>query len=599
MYCPTDFHMVQSGSMYKQNWDLELLYKNENDPEIEKDLKCIEKVCDKFERKYKKSNFIKTPESLTQALDDINDVIKKLKSNKPLIYFSLRSDTNSNDKVAIARMTQYEQRITVATNKLTFFDLAIAKIPKSSQKKYLQHKVLQKYSYMLKHIFDESQYNLTEQEEQLKSLLSQTSYTMWVDAQEKLLTQQSIIHKGKTLTLSQVMGRISDVGRIERQELSKKLNKKLKSVSYFAGAEVNAVYNYKKIMDERRGYKNPYSATVLRYEHDEKTVEALVSIVTKYFKISHRFYKLQARLLKQKKLTMADRSAQIGNINEKFTFPRSINIVRETFLNIGERYVNIFDTFLKNGQIDVFPKKGKKSGAYCCGANELPTFLLLNHADNIHSVGTLAHEMGHAIHAELSRKQPLWYRGHTIVTAEVASTFFEQAVLDSIQNKLSKKEKIIFLHNKLLNDISTIFRQVACFNFELDLHKQIRSKGQISASDIAMCMQKHLKSYVGSAIDVIQDDGYYFVTWSHIRAFFYVYSYAFGQLVSRVLYENWKKDNTYIKKVEQFLSAGKSKSPYEIFKSIGIDTSNPKFFEDGLKSIEQDIKYLEKLSHSV
>jgi oligoendopeptidase F len=147
-----------------------------------------------------------------------------------------------------------------------------------------------------------------------------------------------------------------------------------------------------------------------------------------------------------------------------------------------------------------------------------------------------------------------------------------------------------------MGDMSTIFRQVACFNFELELHNKIRENGQLSKIEISNLMNKHFKSYMGPVFDIKDDDGYFFVTWSHIRRFFYVYSYAYGQLISRALFENWKKDNSYIEKIDQFLSAGKSMSPKDIFKNIGIDTSDPSFFEAGLKAIDADITKLEKLA---
>jgi oligoendopeptidase F len=109
-------------------------------------------------------------------------------------------------------------------------------------------------------------------------------------------------------------------------------------------------------------------------------------------------------------------------------------------------------------------------------------------------------------------------------------------------------------------------------------------------------MAKHLKSYMGPVVDVSDDDGYFYVYWSHIRRFFYVYSYAYGQLISKALYEKWKEDSSYADKIKQFLRAGESMSPEDIFKSIGIDTSKLGFFEAGLKSIEKDIARLEKLA---
>ncbi len=221
---------------------------------------------------------------------------------------------------------------------------------------------------------------------------------------------------------------------------------------------------------------------------------------------------------------------------------------------------------------------------------------MLNHANDIRSLETLAHEMGHAIHTELSKPQPVHYRDYTIAVAEVASTFFEQVLFDDLEQELTPKEQIIFLHNKVLGDIVTIFRQITCFNFEKELHAEIRKVGAISKEEMANLMVKHMKAYLGPAVDVSQDDGYVYVGWPHIRYFFYTYTYAYGQLISKVLFEKWKEDKSYAKKIEQFLRAGGSMSPKDIFKSIGIDTTDPKFFISGLKSIEKDIEKLEKLS---
>lgn len=128
------------------------------------------------------------------------------------------------------------------------------------------------------------------------------------------------------------------------------------------------------------------------------------------------------------------------------------------------------------------------------------------------------------------------------------------------------------------------------------LEEKIHVEGQVPKEKIAELMAKHLKSYLGPDVDVTRDGGYFYVYWSHIRNFFYVYTYAYGQIISRALYEKWKADPSYAKKIKEFLSAGRSMSPENIFKAIGIDTSKTSFFEDGLKGIERDIDRLEKLT---
>ncbi|HEY4500279.1 MAG TPA: M3 family metallopeptidase, partial [Candidatus Paceibacterota bacterium] len=164
---------------------------------------------------------------------------------------------------------------------------------------------------------------------------------------------------------------------------------------------------------------------------------------------------------------------------------------------------------------------------------------------------------------------------------------------------LSKKEKIIALGKRINDDIHTIFRQIACFNFENDLHVAIRREGGMSKTKIRALMNEHMSSYLGPIVHMREIDGNMFVSWSHIRHFFYVYSYAFGQLISRTLYARYKEDKTYLNKIKEFLSAGGSDTPENIFKSIGVDVTKPDFWEKGLKSIEKDIEKLEKLTEKV
>lgn len=581
---------------YRTSWNLSLLYKGKDDPQIEKDLKRIERTCASFEGKYKNVAFTARPTVLAEALADREALSEAIDGRKPWWYFALQADLNSDDSATSAMATKLEQRIAAALNRVTFFDLEVAKIASTDQSKFLKHKALAPYRYALERVFQSARYNLTEGEEQLENLLSQTSYSMWIEAQERLLNQQIVKHGTKKLPIVQAISELSDLPKGPRRKLHGEIIKNLKSISHVAEAELNAVYNFKKVMDERRGFEKPYSATILGYENDERSIERFVALVTKRFPIAHRFYKLHAKLHGERAAYLADRASTIGAITTTFDFETSVEILRAVLARVDQDYVAILDRFLANGQIDVLPRKGKRGGAYCWGMGQLPTFVLLNHVNDVRSLETLAHEMGHAIHTELSRAQPPRYRKYSTATAEVASTFFEQLIADEIERRLPKNEQKILLHNRLMGDVSTIFRQIACFNFEYELHVAIRSEGQVSKEVMAGLMAKHLRSYLGKTIRVTEDDGYYFIYWSHIRRFFYVYTYAYGQLISRALYERWKKDPSYAIQIKQFLQAGRSMSPEAIFASIGIDTAKTSFFEAGLTSIEQDIERLEQMA---
>ncbi|MEO8582137.1 MAG: M3 family metallopeptidase [Patescibacteria group bacterium] len=579
---------------YKTEWNLGLLYKNENDPQIDKDVLKLEKLCESFEKKYKGKDFISSSTKLAQALEE-HEILSHSQLFKPWLYFYLTCDIHTDNQKAFAKKTSVEQRVNTSSNKVSFFVLEIAKIAIEKQTKYLSEQKLKKFRYYLQKIFLNAKYNLSEKEEQLITLFSQTSETMWVDIRQKILLEQTVAYNGKKIPFSKAKDLYSDLPKNKRHSLYKRMTETAKSVSTIAEAELNALGNYRKVIDERRGFKMPYSSSVLNNENTEKEIEDFAALVTSKFHIAHRFYKIHAKLLNEKKLTFADRRVQLGKIKRKFDFDTVFTIAKSALARAGKKYANLLEEFMQNGQIDVYPRKGKQSGGYQIAIGTLPTFILLNFTESVQIAETITHEMGHAIHSKLSLSQPIIYQHYTTSVAEVASMFFEQFTALELDQYLSEEEQFILLHRKIFEDVYAIFAQVACFNFETELHQQIRKQGQLSKEDMAKLLQKHMQGYCGPAINVTEDDGYLFVHWNHIRYYFYTYSYAYGGLISRTLFENWKKDHSYINKVEQFLSAGKSMSPKDIFASIGIKTDKA-FFEQGLKGIEADVDKLEKLA---
>lgn len=580
----------------KTEWDLSLLYKGNNDPQIEKDLRTVESAYDNFAKKYSgREDFLNDENKLKEVLVDFEKLRGDFASTKSYLYFSYKTDLNSKDKESEAKLNLISERLNKLSNKVVFFSIVLSKIPLELQKKFLKSEILASYRYFLKCIFDQSKHILSEKEEKIINLKTLPAYSLWVRGGEKILNKQELKWKNKKIPVSEASSKIHSLPTKDRRALGDLINQKLKEISDFAESELNSVVIDKKIDDELRGFEKPYSATVLNYQNENSTVENLVSIVTKNFGIAHRFYKVKSKMLGLKTFEYSDRMAQAGKTSKKIPFEKAVEIVTKAFEKIDPIYAKTFQEFLQKGQIDVFPKVGKHGGAYCSSGDNMPTFALLNHLPDFHSITTIAHEMGHAFHSKFSAEnQPPLYRDYTTVTAEVASTFFENFIFDEVFPLLSPKEQVIALHDKINSSIQTIFRQIACFNFELDLHNQIREKGSLPKEEIAKLMNKHMSSYLGPLFKM-KDDGYFFVLWSHLRRFFYVYSYAFGEIVSNALYSIYKKDPSFEKSVRQFLSAGGSASPEEIFANIGIDVRKPEFFKEGLKKLEKDIEKLEGL----
>jgi len=152
---------------------------------------------------------------------------------------------------------------------------------------------------------------------------------------------------------------------------------------------------------------------------------------------------------------------------------------------------------------------------------------------------------------------------------------------------------------KLNDDVTTIFRQVACYRFEQALHTSFREKGYLSKDDIGSLFIQNMSAYMGPAVQQSSGSNNWWVYWSHIREFFYVYSYASGLLISKALQHKVKDNPGFIEHVKEFLSAGTSASPRMIFKNMGIDIADNKFWDDGLKEIENLLNETEALANKL
>ncbi|MEK7641519.1 MAG: M3 family oligoendopeptidase [Patescibacteria group bacterium] len=579
-------------------WDLKQLYASTSDPQIEADMQEIERGVSAFAQKYDTADkkYLSDATALAAALSAYENLAGSV-TPKPLYYLFYANSLNSNDSAVSALMSLMSERASKVSNCLQFFTLALGSISTEKQKKFLKDTQLAPYRFMLECIFSDAKHKLSLGEEKVLALKKLPSKELWTAGNDKLLGKSVIKWQGKNMPLAQALNLISEQKTSQlRKKLALLVYTELKRVADFSEAEVNAVFIDKKIDDELRGFKTPYESTVREYRNDPAVIEHLVQTVTSNFHIAHKFHTLKARLLKQKKLNYWDRAAKIGVTKSTYSFQESLSLLRKTFHSIDPKYAAILDQAVQDRRIDASPRKGKQSGAYCSSSYTLPTFVLLNHVDTLNSLTTFAHEMGHAFHGELSRSQGPIYCEYSYALAETASTLFEAIAEDAVFETLSDKEKIIVLHDKINGDVATIFRQIACFNFELELHTTIRTKGFVEKEEICAIHNKNMQAYLGPSFTMIPDDGYMFASWSHIRRFFYVYSYAYGSLVSKALLRRYKQDPTFWNKIEIFLSAGGRDTPENILKEIGIDVSKPDFFLDGLKTIEEDIALLERLT---
>ncbi len=152
---------------------------------------------------------------------------------------------------------------------------------------------------------------------------------------------------------------------------------------------------------------------------------------------------------------------------------------------------------------------------------------------------------------------------------------------------------------KLNADISTIFRQIACYRFEQELHAEYRKVGYLTKEQIGKIFQKNMATYMGKAVEQSTGSENWWVYWSHIRNFFYVYSYSSGLLISKALQRKVRANSQFIHQVKEFLSAGGADSPERIFAKLGLDITSAKFWEEGIAEVADNLKEATKLANKL
>ncbi len=581
----------------KESWDFSLYYKNEQDPQIEKDVVATEATYRSFAKKWRGKAFTTNVDLLLTALTESEAMAGNPTFSRATRYLWLRTCVDTKDTKAAKQLSLFQNRLRKASEKTLFFPLELGKILPAKQKELLKEPKLAAYRYYLEQLFKSATHHLSEAEEKIVSLKSRQASGRWVDMTDKIITDRHITWKGKRVALPEAIELINVQTFADKPKLWKLIVSELKQIGEVAEHELNAIVTDARTEDEVRGYKHPYSATVQSYQDSEAALLTLREVVGKKgFALSRKFYDIKAAYHGVKQLDYSQRNESIGT-DATIPFTEAVTICRDVFYDVNPLYGELFDTMLEKGQIDVWPKSGKSGGAFMSAQSGLPINVFLNHVTDFKSLETLAHEMGHAIHARRSMDgQRPFYDGHSIVTAETASTLFENLVFDAVYEQMDEHTQFVLLHDRILRDISTIQRQIAFFNAELDIHESVMREGGLTNEEYAALMNKHLTSYLGKSVRITPDDGYTYVYVSHLRYGFYTYSYAYGLLMSSIMTGRFRVDRAYGKKIDEFLSAGESKLIKDIYKDAGIDTTKAATFESALAKLEADIKTFQKLA---
>lgn len=589
----------------EKTWNLAHLYSGGDDPKMAADRKEIETATKAFADKWRSRDDYKTdPKILKEALDEYEVWARKYGvSGAEGFYFHLKSAQDQNDTKVKAKVQSITDFGNDMLNSIQFFELELALVKQDDQAKMLADEGLAPFRHFLERLFASAKHQLSEAEERIMNLKADTSYSRWVDMTSGFLAKEerkTLLEDGTRAkkNYQEILTLVSSRDKIVRDEANKQLNDIFSKYIEVGEIELNAIMAHKKVNDELRHFIRPDSSRHLADDIPTEVVDALVKTVAARNDIAQRFYKLKAKLLNLPKLAYHERNIEYGKLDKDYSFEEGVALVTKVFGRLDPYFSKTLTRFVKDGQIDVYPRAGKWGGAFCTiDLLTVPTYVLLNYTDKLSDVTTLAHEMGHAINDECMRGKANGLNfGTPMATAEVASQFMEDFVLEEITRSADEEQKLAILMLRLNDTISSIFRQIGCYKFEQELHAEFRKQGYLSKEEIGRIFQKNMAAYMGDAVEQSPGAENWWVYWSHIRTFFYVYSYAGGLLIAKAMQDKVRQDPKFIENVKTFFAGGLTKAPVELFADMGIDISTPEFWQTGLDQIEQLLEETETLA---
>lgn len=582
-----------------------LLYAEDTDPLMEMDLAESKKKCRAFCRTWKKrEDYLREPSVLKQALDEYEALLATWGTSKNVgYYWSLRYALDQSNPSVQGKNNKIQEHCVDIENELEFFIIRISQIPSPVQKKLLSYQPLSAYYYVLSRLFEIGRYYLTEDQERIVNIKNKTSHDNWVRMTAKFLSNETRNvrdedGKVKSQNFSQIQNLMQSRTKSVRESAARQFHKINREHADIAEAEINSVLENKHQEDRLRKYSRPDSARHIADDIPSEIVDSMIQAVASTYSHSKRYYRIKARLLGQRRLRYHERNVPYGTLPDSYTFEESAEIVEKAITGVDQECGEIATRLIRGGHIDIYPKKGKRGGAFCTrNLIGSPVYILLNHTGSLSDVLTLAHEIGHAIHNTLmARSQNALTYGSPLSTAEVASTFFEDFVLEELLSGVDDQMKLAVMVQKLNDDISSIYRQVAAYRFEQDLHAAFRKSRYVSKEEIGTLFRNRMEEYMGEYVKQDPGSENWWVYWSHFRRFFYVYSYASGLIISKTLQRLVRKERSFVGGIKVFLSAGSSSSPVDLFRSLGVSIDDPEFWLTGLKDVESLLTNTEDLA---
>lgn len=589
-------------------WDLKDLYCDPKDPALDTDLKVALQKAKKFENRYRGKLTIKggiTPSKLFQALEEFENICEKI--GRVNSYANLLHAANTEESEYGALLQSVRERSTAIRKHLIFFELEWLQVSTSDASVLINSPETAQYKHYLEKEFHYRPHRLSELEEKILDEKANSGSRAFVRLFDEILSasrfQIEVEGVTKEMNQQQVLALLYHQERKQRRLASDGFTQGLKRHNHLLTYIFNILVLDHKINDSLRAYNTPMTARNLSNEIDQDVVQTLLSSCESGFDIVHRFYRFKAQLLGLKKLYDYDRYAPLFPNQSLCNWSQCKDIVEESFRQFDQRYGRIVQKFFTHSWIDAEIRLGKRGGAFSSGTvPSVHPYILVNYNDRLRDVMTVAHELGHGVHQYLSRKVGYLQSHAPLILAETASVFAEMIVFNQLMNtETDPKVRLGLLCHKLEDTFATIFRQVVLTRFEQNLHKARREEGELTTDQIDKIWIEVNSPMYGDSVYLTENYSHWWMYIPHfIHSPFYCYSYAFGELLALALLQKYRKQGgEFIPQYFELLSAGGSETPSVLLSNIGVDITDPKFYQGGIQILRQMLDEAEKLAKEI
>jgi oligoendopeptidase F len=586
-------------------WDLRDLYAGVDDPAIDQDLQTALKRAQAFESAYRGKIHVPggpAPELLATAVRELEELAEQ--RDKPLAFSSLLHYSRSDDPKHGALLSRTRELATAVNQHLIFFDLEWIQVPEEDARRIVGDAALARYRHYLTQKRAWRPHVLSEPEEKVfdeKVLTGRAAFVRLFEETTASFTCPVVVD-GRTemIGLEQTFSRLVSPDRSVRRAAAEGLTECLKGNARLLTFVFNNLVLDHQCDTRLRRFPDPMAFRNLTNEITGKVVDALMTACERHHGAVHRYYRLKAKLLGLDPLYDYDRYAPLFSDMPRCDWETGRRIVQESFEAFSPRAGEVVRTFFEKRWIDAELRTGKRRGGFSSSAvPSVHPYILVNYTDQLRDVMTLAHELGHGLHQFLSRPVGYFQCDTPLTTAETASVFGEMLTFHRLLEAYpDPRIRLGMLCSKIEGAFATVFRQVVLTRFEQSLYKARQERGELATEQINDLWMAANRPMYGEAVQMADGQAWWWLYIGHfIHSPFYCYAYAFGELLVLALVEKHRQEGpAFVPRYLEMLAAGGSQAPDALVARLGLDVTDPGFWELGLRLLGKMVDQAEELA---